>query len=212
MGYIHSVSEFISIPSRYNPAITLESVIGKEHSASMKAQRWFGEGATDTIASNAYSLVVGSGLDLIASHLGPEGWLASRAQSMLWNATTGALYGKYRDTVFRLTRTTPESSAIKRVVVELGAFNLFQTPPYAGMVMLSTKLFEGGINWEKVQDGTMGFVALTPFIGPTFNWTYDKCREFFGFKTAAEKASVDSSASSAPTGMHPSTDQYFTEH
>lgn len=188
MGYLHSASEFISTPSKYNPAITLETVVGAERAAAMKTQRWFGEGFSDLAASNGYSIVVGSGLDLIASHLGLEGWLSARVQSVLWNTATGAAYGKYRDAAFRWTNTTPESSAIKKMAVELGAFNLFQIPSYAVMVMVSTQLFEGGVNWEKVQDGTIGLVTLSPFIGPTFNWTYDKCREFFGFETAVEKA------------------------
>jgi hypothetical protein len=81
----------------------------------------------DTLGVVTCSLALGTALDYYA---GLRGWeiVGSRAYATAINAPTGGPYGKWRNLLYKLTKTTDKSSKARKTAVELLAFNTFQVP------------------------------------------------------------------------------------
>lgn len=150
------------------------------------------EAIADTIGGVSYPLVVGSIIDY-SSGLRGMGIVASRGYATAINAPTGAIYGKWRNFLYKATRTTDESSKLRKGAVELAAFNTFHTPLYATVVAvgsLYSHLLKGevGVDLEKVAVGTRNLAMFSPFIGPTMGWWCEGVRRLFGLKSSGRKA------------------------
>jgi hypothetical protein len=145
------------------------------------------ESLVDTIGNVTYPLVVGSALDYAA---GLRGWgiVASRTYATGINLPTGALYGKWRNLIFRLTRTTDKSSKLRKSIVDLLSFNTFQVPLYSSVVAVGSLISEGKVDWEKVGHGAEYLAMISPFVGPTMGWYMDGLRKLFKLKSASTKA------------------------
>ena len=102
------------------------------------------EGWVDTLGNVSYSLAVGSALDYAAG-LNGLGILASRAYATGMNLPTAAPYGKWRNFVFEKTRTTDDSSKLRKGLTDLLAFNTFQVPVYASAIAVGSLISEGKI-------------------------------------------------------------------
>ena len=151
------------------------------------------ESLVDTMGLVSYSLVVGAGMDYSAGLRG-FGILASRAYGTAINIPTGALYGKWRNFVYRKSRTTDKSSKLRKGVTELVAFNTFQVPLYATVIAvgsLASNLLSKGefeIDIDKVFTGAEHLAMVSPLIGPTLGWYTEGLRKIFGLKSAPRKA------------------------
>lgn len=157
-----------------------------------KPKRTGKESLVDTLGLVSYSLVAGVTTDYAA---GLRGWgiVASRAVGTASNLPTGALYGKWRNFLYRKTRTTDESSKYRKGAVELLAFNTFQVPLYAAVVgagSLVSNLTQGEfkIDFDKVTRGAEILAVLSPLVGPTVGLWMEGVRKVFGLKSAPRKA------------------------
>ncbi len=146
------------------------------------------ESIIDTVGNVTYPLIVGTLLDY-ASGLRGLGIVASRTYATGINIPTGAPYGKWRNVMFKLTRTNKESSKIRKSFVDLVAFNTFQVPLYSSVIAVGSLVSEGKIDWDKVKNGAEYLAMISPFIGPTMGWYMDGLRKVFKLKSAPEKAS-----------------------
>lgn len=140
----------------------------------------------DTLGNVSYSLVVGSLLDYVSGLRG-LGIVTSRTYATGVNTTTGGLYGKWRNFVFKVTKTSDSSNKLKKYLVDLLAFNTAQVPIYASAVALGSFVSEGKVDLEKVTNGARNLAIISPLIGPTMGWYMDIIRKCFGLKSAAEK-------------------------
>ncbi|MFC1710804.1 L-alanine exporter AlaE [Nanoarchaeota archaeon] len=172
--------------------------------------------AVDTLGNIVYSTIVGIGLDYRAG-LNPAGILTSRLYGNGMNMVTGGPYGWWREKAYKLTKTKEEHSKLRKTIVDLLAFNTFQTPQYGTAVALGSLISEsnidwgyvfdslqhtqvgigmaldhiiseGQIDWSKVKTGMKSLATISPIIGPTMGWTIDKFRKMFGIKSAAKGA------------------------
>ena len=139
----------------------------------------------DIVGNNLYGLVVGGSLDYLAG-LDAEGILASRFSGTIVNTVSGVPYGWWREKTFQITRTDESHGKVRQTLVDLLAFNTFQTPLYAILVGIGSKVSEGNINWDKMGNGALYLAMISPLIGPTMGWFMDGVRKIFRAKTAAE--------------------------
>ena len=139
----------------------------------------------DTVGNNLYGLAVGGTLDYLAG-LDAEGIAVSRFSGAIVNTISGAPYGWWREKAFQITGTKESSGKIRQTLVDLLAFNTFQTPLYALLVGIGSKFSEGDINWDKMGQGASYLALISPFIGPTMGWFMDGVRKVFRAKSAAE--------------------------
>jgi hypothetical protein len=174
----------------WNKELTLEDTLGEQTAGWLRSKPWFSPDLADTVSNVAYSLAVGIGLDTGMAHLEPEGVFTSRAFGTIVNSLTGAVYGRYRDLIYKATQTTPESSKAKKFMADMLSFNTAQTLIYAAAISVASLVESGSVDWEKVRNGVAGLMMLSPFISPTLGWTQNKTREYCGFPTAAEKAAT----------------------
>jgi hypothetical protein len=150
------------------------------------------EALVDTIGLVTYSLVAGALTDY-ASGLRGLGIVASRAYGTAINIPTGAPYGKWRNFLYRKTRTTDKSSKRRKYFTELLAFDTFQVPLYATVIAvgsLASNLLKGEfrVDWDKVGRGAAILTAISPLVGPTVGLYMEGIRKLFGLKSAPKKA------------------------
>ena len=100
------------------------------------------EGLVDTLGNVSYSLIVGGTLDYF-SGLSAGGIFVARVYATGTNALTAAPYGKWRNLIFKLTKTGEKSGKLRKGLADLLAFNTFQTPFYASAVAIGNLLSEG---------------------------------------------------------------------
>jgi hypothetical protein len=147
------------------------------------------ETQVDTFSKVTYSLVTGILFDYFgAGYRGMEIFW-SRTSATGINTVTGHPYQKWREGWYRLTKTKEESSKLRKGLVELGAFNTFETYVYGTALCIGSLASGGRIDFEKVREGMLGLIYLSPIIGPTLGWYMDGIRKIFGIRTAAERNS-----------------------
>lgn len=144
------------------------------------------ESLVDTFGGVTYSLAVGSFLDYF-SGLNFYGILASRASATAMNSISSAPYGKWRNLVYKITKTKQDSNRFRKIATDLIAFNTFQVPIYAAGVAIGSLLSEGKIDLDKVKHGSEYLMMISPLIGTTMGIYMDGIRKLFKIKTAAEK-------------------------
>ena len=146
-------------------------------------------GLVDTLGSISYSLILGAGLDYYTGLKTLKGIIGSRASATLMNSVTGGPYGLWRDFLYKKTKTTEKSSKIKKYLVDLVAFNIFQVPIYGLAVGIGGLVQDGELNFNKMIKGYKNLALLSPLIGPTMGLYMNLMRNCFGSRTAAEKVS-----------------------
>lgn len=148
---------------------------------------------SDKLGNITYSISTGTALDINAG-LDFWGIVVSRTYGNVMNYLTGDIYGKWREKLFRETDTKKESHWFRKYLVDLGAFNSFQTPLYMGSVALGSlaqNVFEDGnfdINWDKVVKGGWFLFRVSPLVSLTMNLWMDGTRKIFGIKSAIIRA------------------------
>ena len=147
------------------------------------------EGLVDTLSNVTYPLILGGALDY-ASGLRGWGIVTSRVYATPINLLTGAPYGKWRNLLFKLTRTTDQNSKLRQSFVDLIAFNTFQAPLYSTAVAVGSLISEGSINWDKVKHGIEYLAMISPLVAPTLGMYIDGLRKLFKLKSASEKSKV----------------------
>lgn len=151
------------------------------------------ESLVDTLGMVSYALVVGAGMDYSAG-LDAMGIVSARAYGTAINIPTGAPYGKWRNYVYKKTKTIDQSSKLKKYMAELLSFNSFQVPLYATVVAvgsLASNLISNGefkIDFDKVSLGAQHLAMASLFIGPTLGLYTEGLRKLFGLKSAPRKA------------------------
>lgn len=150
------------------------------------------ESIVDTVGLVTYSLLAGAITDYAAGLRG-MGIVASRTYGTAINIPTGAPYGKWRNFLYKTTKTTDQSSSLRKYLVELLAFDTFQVPLYATVVgagSLASNLLDGQfkIDFDKVKHGTEILTAISPLVSPTMGLYMEGIRKVFGLKSAPRKA------------------------
>ena len=135
----------------------------------------------------SYSLVVGCGLDA-ASGLDLAGIAGSRGYSAIVTYLAGGYYGRWRETMFRLTKTTKQHSRFRRGLVGLLAFNSFQVPFYFSALAVGNFLSEGRVDLEKCINGAKYLTMASPLFSTTLNYWMDVFRKRFKVKPAVVRA------------------------
>ena len=141
----------------------------------------------DTLGNITYSLITGSMLDYSAG-LNLKGIIGSRTSATAINSVTGGLYGWWREKMFKWTKTKADSNKVRKVLVDLFAFDSFQIPVYGTAVAIGSLVSEGYIDFDKVLKGAENLAIISPLIGPTMGWYMDGFRWLFGIKSAAKGA------------------------
>ena len=162
--------------------MTLDHLLHQEHQYTRR------EAIADTIGKVTYSILVGVGLDYFQAGLRGWGIVSARASATAVNMVTGSPYARWREGWYTLTRTSEKSSKLRKSVVELGAFNTFETYVYGLSAGIGSLISTGTLDLEKITDGMAGLLYLSPLIGPTMGmWLNGTCK-MFGIKTVAERA------------------------
>jgi hypothetical protein len=150
------------------------------------------ETLVDTLGLVSFSLIAGAFTDY-ASGLRGIGILASRAYGTAINIPTAGPYGKWRNFLYKKTKTTDKSSNSRKYLVELLAFDTFQVPLYATVVSvgsLASNMMQGEIkiDFDKVEQGTAILTAISPLVSPTVGLYMEGMRKAFGLSSAPKKA------------------------
>ncbi len=150
------------------------------------------ESLVDTLGLLTYSLIAGAATDY-ASGLRGLGILASRAYGTGINIPTAAPYGKWRNLLYKLTKTTDESPKFRKYLTELLAFDTFQVPLYStvltfGSLMYNLSRGQFKIDFDKVKNGTEILTAISPFVGPIMGLYMEGVRKLFHLESAPKKA------------------------
>ena len=149
------------------------------------------EARADTLGKVTYSILVGTGLDYIQAGLRGMGIVTARASATVINTVTGSPYARWREGWYALTKTNDESSSMRQALVELGAFNTFETYIYGLSAGIGSLISTGTLYAEKIADGMVGLLYLSPIIGPTMGlWLNATCR-IFNVKTVAERTLLE---------------------
>ncbi|MBI2147142.1 L-alanine exporter AlaE [Candidatus Woesearchaeota archaeon] len=172
----------------WNRTLTIDSTVGAERAQAWRDSGRITQQRSDKMSMNAYSIIVGGFLDIFGAGMTPTGLALNRTIAFVWNSLTGGVYGKYRDVVFQITKTTTESSKRRQFAADFFAFYTFQVPTYAAAISTTLLITKGHIDLERIKDGMVAASLMSPFISPTTNWTLDKSREYCGLETSAEKA------------------------
>ncbi len=160
------------------------------------------ESLVDTASRVLYSLTVGalnqysgkSLSDLIFQDIqNPDQDLVSEiALSRLYatgvNTITGGPYRKWKEFMYRLTKTTKEHSKLRRELVDFLSFNTFENPVYISAVSVSQLLTRGEIDLDEVLTGSLILAMFSPFVSTTMNNFMDWCRKRFKIKSTVETA------------------------
>jgi hypothetical protein len=110
-----------------------------------------------------FSWVVGMVVEILISGLTPGQSLQSRFTGMVVNLLTGGLYGKFRDWLFRITKTKPENW-VREIVFGTIAFVTFQMPLYVGI------LFSAGATVTQIASSVGIVTLMSTFIGGPYEW------------------------------------------
>ena len=150
------------------------------------------ESLVDTAGLVTYSLLAGAVTDYAAGLRG-LGIVASRTYGTAINVPTAAPYGKWRNLLYKATKTTDESSKFRKGAIELLAFNTFQVPLYATVVAvgsLASNLSheECKVDMEKVKRGSEILTLISPAVGPTLGLWCEGIRKLFKVKSSGRKA------------------------
>lgn len=146
------------------------------------------EAAAATIGKVTYSLVVGTGLDYFTAGLRGWGIVSSRTSATGINTVTGIPYDKWRKGWYKLTRTPEKTSSFRKWLVELGAFNTFETYVYGVSICAGSLAEKGSIDFWDVQSGVEGLILWSLVIAPTMGkWLNLTCK-LFGVESAAKRA------------------------
>lgn len=170
--------------SNMNPCSNIQQINTKIHTR---------ENIADTLGKVTYSLAVGTALDYFKSGLRGLEILTSRAIATGINTATGTPYAKWRRAWYDFTHTTNESNKLRKALVELGAFNTFETYVY-GVSAAAGAAFGYLVTGEefnplKICEGIEGMVYLSPLIGPTMGMWLNATCKIFGVKPVAERKS-----------------------
>lgn len=125
---------------------------------------------SDTISGITFPLAVGAANELLIAGMTPEQSLNSRLMSIPLNAITSRPYGWYRDWIYKITKTAPESSQVKKFFVDLGVFITGQITLYACILTAS------GANLKQVAVACTSLAIASPFIGRPMGAWYDLVR------------------------------------
>jgi len=180
----------------------LERIIGekrKEKLVNSGAYKW----AVDATAINLYSLsFMANEMTLGGMNFAES--LATRATALVGNTIVGRPFGIYRDWVMKSLKIKEDTTRWIRWPVEMATFATGQTPFYVGFLMvgnMAPEIYQGmvdgdlntmatayqNINWDGVKNAATSLTLLSPLVGPTQGWTYDRIREQGGLKTAYDK-------------------------
>lgn len=127
------------------------------------------------------------------SGLRGTGILAARAYGVAAIFPTGGPYGKWRNFLYKKTKTTDKSSKLRDYLVELTAFNSFQIPLYAttlaiGSLASNMMNNEFRIDPEKIIRGVEFLLLTSPISAPGLGFYMEEVRKLFKLESAPEKA------------------------
>ena len=180
----------------------LERAIGKERRERLVTNgvyKW----AVDAAAINLYSLsfmaneMTLGGMNFVES-------LATRATALIGNTIVGRPFGIYRDWVMKSLKIKEDTTRWIRWPVEMATFATGQTPFYISFLIVGNMvpdiyqgIMDGDLNtmatayqnikWDGVKNAATSLTLLSPLVGPTQGWTYDRIREQCGIETAYGK-------------------------
>lgn len=163
----------------------LEEIILQENKINNKSSLISKTAVVDIGGNITYSLIVGSILDYVAG-LNLSGIIISRTYATGMNIITGGPYGWWREQAYKRTQTHEKSGTVRKTLVDLLAFNTFQVPIYATAIAVGSLISEGKVDLEKVKDGSIYLVMISPILGSTMGWYMDNFRKLCGVKSAAE--------------------------
>lgn len=184
----------------------LERVIGKEGREKLvnnKAYKW----AVDAAAVNLYSLsFMANEMTLGGMNFAES--LSTRATALIGNTIVGRPFGIYRDWVMKSLKIKEDTTRWIRWPVEMVTFATGQTPFYVGFLIVGNmvpEIYQGIVNgdldvvanayqhirWDGVASAATSLTLLSPLVGPTQGWTYDRMREQGGLATAYEKEKTE---------------------
>jgi len=125
-----------------------------------------------------FSWVIGMIVEVLISGLTLGQSLQSRITGTVVNLLTGGLYGKFRDRLFRVTKTTEEDRLREMFVGTIG-FVVFQMPLYTG-ILLST-----GASLQQVVTSVGTVTAISTVIGGPYDLYLSHLRRLFRVKPSA---------------------------
>ncbi|MFA6461149.1 MAG: L-alanine exporter AlaE [Candidatus Woesearchaeota archaeon] len=146
------------------------------------------ETQVDTLSKVTYSLVTGVLLDYFSAGYRGMEIFWSRATATGINTVTGHPYQRWREGWYQLTKTKKDSSELRKGLVELGAFNTFETYIYGASLAMGSLLSTGTVDFEKVREGMLGLITISPIIAPTLGWYMDGMRKIFGLNSASQQS------------------------
>jgi hypothetical protein len=125
---------------------------------------------SDTISGITFSIAVGAANELIIAGMTVEQSAKSRLMSIPINAIASRPYGWYRDWIYKITKTSSESTQVKKFFVDLSVFITGQITLYACILTAS------GANLKQTITACTTMAILSPFLGRPMGAWYDFVR------------------------------------
>lgn len=127
----------------------------------------------DTVAMITFSWVIGMVIEMGIAGLTLGQSLQSRISGVAANLLTGGLYGKFRDWLFTVTKTTNESGWLREMFVGTLAFVSFQVPLYTAI------LWSTGATIGQIGAAVGTVTVLSTFIGGPYDMFLVLVRHLF---------------------------------
>ncbi|HAS63810.1 MAG TPA: L-alanine exporter AlaE [Vibrio sp.] len=126
----------------------------------------------DTFAMVVFSFVSGMLIEIFVSGMTFEQSLASRTLSIPVNIAIAWPYGIFRDAMLRLGGRVSSSSIMKNIS-DLLAYVLFQSPVYAGILVVV------GASGEQIVTAVASNAVVSCGMGVLYGYFLDMCRKWF---------------------------------
>ena len=151
----------------------LERLLGKDKFERLRDSSAY-KYAVDTVAMISFSTPIAMINEITVAGMGVIDSLKARGIATCVNLATARPYGKYRDWIFKKTKTDEKSGFFRKFFTDILAFATFQAPLYAGIISVS------GADAEGVAKGTATITALSGIIGRPYGAYMDWLREQCG--------------------------------
>ncbi|MFC3025453.1 L-alanine exporter AlaE [Vibrio zhugei] len=128
--------------------------------------------AADTFAMVVFCFITGMGIEIFISGMTFDQSLASRTLSIPVNIAIAFPYGWFRDRVMALGKRLSPARTMRNVA-DLIAYVLFQSPVYAGILLVV------GASWEQTMAAVASNAVVSCAMGVFYGYFLDFCRRCF---------------------------------
>ena len=130
----------------------------------------------DTSAALSFYTPLMASSEAFIAGMSPEQVLKSRLYAAVYHSIFMRPYGKFREFWARTLKANPDSSRLKKFLVDTSAMILIQTPVYSGILLLT------GTDPKKILVALPAGLAIGASSGRPYGYFLDRWRKLWGTK------------------------------